>query len=57
VLPGESLYILALRTYQIPVWLLRQFNPDLDLDRVSPGTVVMFPELRAIADADNDTRA
>jgi membrane-bound lytic murein transglycosylase D len=57
VLPGESLYILALRTYQIPVWLLRQFNPDLDLDRVSPGTVVMFPELRAIAGADNDTRA
>ncbi|MEE9571002.1 MAG: LysM peptidoglycan-binding domain-containing protein [Gammaproteobacteria bacterium] len=55
VLPGESLYILALRTYQIPVWLLRQFNPDVDLDRVSPGTVVMFPELRAIA--DNDTRA
>jgi membrane-bound lytic murein transglycosylase D len=32
VLPGESLYILALRTYQIPVWLLRQFNPDLDND-------------------------
>jgi membrane-bound lytic murein transglycosylase D len=54
---GESLYILALRTYQVPVWLLRQFNPDLDLDRVSPGTVVKFPELRAIAAVENETRA
>ncbi len=57
VRPGESLYILALRTYQVPVWLLRQFNPDVDLDRVSPGTVVKFPELRAIAAVDNETRA
>ena len=54
---GESLYILALRTYQVPVWLLRQFNPDLDLDRVSPGTVVKFPELRAIAAVGTETRA
>ncbi|MEE8542637.1 MAG: LysM peptidoglycan-binding domain-containing protein [Gammaproteobacteria bacterium] len=54
---GESLYLLALRTYQVPVWLLRQFNPDLDLDRVSPGTVVKFPELRAIAAVENETRA
>jgi len=54
---GESLYLLALRTYQVPVWLLRQFNPDLDLDRVSPGTVVKFPELRAIAVVENETRA
>ena len=49
---GESLWVLALRTYQIPVWLLRQFNPDLDLDRVTPGTVVKFPELQAIAAVD-----
>jgi len=48
VQPGESLYILALRTYRVPVWLLRQFNPDLDLDRVSTGTVVKFPQLQAI---------
>lgn len=49
---GESLWVLALRTYQVPVWLLRQFNPDLDLDRVTPGTVVKFPELQAIAAVD-----
>ncbi len=45
---GESLWILAQRTYGVPVWLLRQYNPDLDLDRVSPGTVVKFPRLKPI---------
>jgi len=46
---GESLWLLAERTYHVPVWLLRQYNPDLNLDRVQPGTVVKFPRLLAIA--------
>jgi membrane-bound lytic murein transglycosylase D len=49
VKPGESLWLLAERTYKVPVWLLRQYNPDLNLDRVQPGTVVRFPRLEAIA--------
>ena len=57
VQPGDSLWVLALRKYRVPVWLLRQFNPDLDLDRVSPGTVVKFPELQAIAAVDSVARA
>jgi membrane-bound lytic murein transglycosylase D len=48
--PGESLWILAQRTYNVPVWLLRQYNPDLNLDHVSPGMVVKFPHLRRIAE-------
>ncbi|MFL2547428.1 MAG: LysM peptidoglycan-binding domain-containing protein [Candidatus Rariloculaceae bacterium] len=54
---GESLWVLALRRYRVPVWLLRQFNPDLDLDRVTPDTVVKFPELQVIAADDNEARA
>jgi membrane-bound lytic murein transglycosylase D len=46
--PGESLWVLAERTYKVPVWLLRQYNPDLNLDRVTPGAVVKFPKLRAV---------
>lgn len=46
--PGESLWVLAQRRYSVPVWLLRQYNPDLDLDRISPGTVVKFPRLKPI---------
>ena len=45
---GESLWVLAQRTYKVPVWLLRQYNPDLDLDRVAPGTIVKFPRLKLI---------
>jgi membrane-bound lytic murein transglycosylase D len=55
--PGESLWVLALRRYRVPVWLVRQFNPDLDLDQVNPGTVVNFPELRPIAAAETATQA
>ncbi|HEX5048612.1 MAG TPA: LysM peptidoglycan-binding domain-containing protein [Gammaproteobacteria bacterium] len=44
--PGESLWVLAARTYKVPVWLLRQYNPDLNLDRVSAGIVVKFPRLK-----------
>jgi membrane-bound lytic murein transglycosylase D len=46
---GESLWVLAERTYKVPVWLLRQYNPDLNFDRVQPGTVVKFPRLRTVA--------
>jgi membrane-bound lytic murein transglycosylase D len=45
---GESLWILALREYDVPVWLLRQYNPDVNLDRVRPGTVIRFPQLREL---------
>jgi membrane-bound lytic murein transglycosylase D len=47
--PGESLWILAARRYNVPVWLLRQYNPDLDFDRIAAGAVVRFPRLKAIA--------
>jgi membrane-bound lytic murein transglycosylase D len=47
--PGESLWILAARRYNVPVWLLRQYNPDLDFDRIPAGAVVRFPRLKAIA--------
>jgi len=46
---GESLWVLAARTYKVPVWLLRQYNPDLNLDRVQPGAIVKFPRLKALA--------
>jgi membrane-bound lytic murein transglycosylase D len=45
---GESLWLLASREYEVPVWLLRQYNPDVNLDRVRPGTVIRFPRLKSI---------
>jgi membrane-bound lytic murein transglycosylase D len=42
---GESIWILALRQYDVPVWLFRQYNPELDLHNVHPGTRLNFPVL------------
>jgi membrane-bound lytic murein transglycosylase D len=42
---GESVWILSLRTYGVPVWLFRQYNPELDLHNVRPGTRLSFPTL------------
>ncbi|MDX1509201.1 MAG: LysM domain-containing protein, partial [Woeseiaceae bacterium] len=45
---GESIWILSLRQYDVPVWLFRQYNPTLDLHKVRPGTTVKFPVLSSV---------
>lgn len=42
---GESVWILSLRQYKVPIWLFRQYNPVLDLSRVAIGTRIRFPVL------------
>jgi membrane-bound lytic murein transglycosylase D len=42
---GESVWVLALQRYDVPVWLFRQYNPELDLHRVRKGTRLNFPVL------------
>jgi membrane-bound lytic murein transglycosylase D len=51
---GESVWVLAAQKYKVPVWLLRQYNPTLDLDQVRPGTRVVFPRVVRVADAATD---
>jgi membrane-bound lytic murein transglycosylase D len=48
---GESIWILALRQYKVPVWLFRQYNPEISLDRVQPGTKVQMPLLSDVDSA------
>jgi membrane-bound lytic murein transglycosylase D len=45
---GESIWILSLRKYDVPVWLFRQYNPELDLQKVRPGVTVNFPVLAPV---------
>ncbi|WP_201063358.1 MULTISPECIES: transglycosylase SLT domain-containing protein [Thiorhodovibrio] len=33
---GQSLWDIAVKTYQIPLWLLRQYNPDVETNAVLP---------------------
>lgn len=42
---GESVWILSLRKYDVPIWLFRQYNPGLDLHNIRPGMRVQFPEM------------
>ena len=42
---GESIWILSLRVYDVPIWLFRQYNPSLDLHTVRPGMTIRFPQL------------
>jgi membrane-bound lytic murein transglycosylase D len=42
---GESVWILSLREYDVPIWLFRQYNPGLDLHKIQPGMRVQFPEM------------
>lgn len=43
---GDSLWVLSHRTYGIPIWLLRQYNPDLSFDSVlPPGMAVTIPQV------------
>jgi membrane-bound lytic murein transglycosylase D len=40
---GDSLWYLANRRYEVPMWLLRQYNPDLDFGALHPGTRLVVP--------------
>ena len=42
---GESIWILALRKYDVPIWLFRQYNPGVDMHNVRPGSIVQIPLL------------
>ncbi len=50
VKPGDSVWVLAQRQYKVPVWLLRQYNPDINFDRIRPGAEVHFPLLQPLGD-------
>lgn len=44
---GESVWVLAQQRYNIPIWLLRQYNPDLDLGSLQPGARLVIPVVEA----------
>ncbi|MBN1379217.1 MAG: LysM peptidoglycan-binding domain-containing protein [Gammaproteobacteria bacterium] len=42
---GDSIWELTHIKYKVPLWLFLQYNPDIDLNRIKPGTVVLFPRI------------
>jgi membrane-bound lytic murein transglycosylase D len=43
---GDSIWQIAERRYGVPIWLLRQYNPDLDFADLQAGEPVTVPQLR-----------
>lgn len=42
---GDLIWELTQQRYRIPLWLLLQYNPDLDLNRLRPGTKINIPKV------------
>ncbi len=40
---GDSLWLLAQRDYRVPMWLLQQYNPQIEIAKIRPGASVIFP--------------
>ncbi len=40
---GDTIWELATREYSVPVWLLRQYNPDLDFGALPAGVAMVVP--------------
>ncbi len=45
---GESLWAIAQQHADLPVWLVAQYNPDVDFSDVRPGTTLTLPRVVGI---------
>ena len=42
---GDTMWYLARQKYKLPVWLLRQYNPNMDFAALSPGSEMIIPSI------------
>jgi membrane-bound lytic murein transglycosylase D len=45
---GDSLWVIAHQHGDLPVWLVAQYNPDVDFDDMRPGTAITLPRVATI---------
>jgi membrane-bound lytic murein transglycosylase D len=50
---GDSLWKLSVRFGDVPIWLLRQYNPDLDFAALRPGTTLLVPVVEQVTDTES----
>lgn len=48
---NDNIATIARQRYSVPLWLLRQYNPDLDFRQVRVGQTVVFPVVERVDDA------
>lgn len=42
---GDNIGVIARNRYSSPIWLIRQYNPELDFNRIQIGQSIVFPLL------------
>ena len=42
---GESLWTIAQQHADLPIWLLAQYNPDVNFSDIRPGTTIALPKV------------
>jgi membrane-bound lytic murein transglycosylase D len=45
---GESLWVIAQQHADLPVWLVAQYNPDVDFTDMRPGATITLPQVAPI---------
>ncbi len=45
---GDNIGSIARERYSTPIWLLRQYNPELDFNRIQIGQEIVFPLLEQV---------
>ena len=45
---GDSISTVARDRYSSPIWLVRQYNPELDFNRIQIGQLIVFPMLERV---------
>jgi membrane-bound lytic murein transglycosylase D len=45
---GDALWTVTQRFGQLPIWLLQQYNPDVDLADLRPGTQIVMPRVENV---------
>jgi membrane-bound lytic murein transglycosylase D len=45
---GDSLWVIAQQHADMPVWLVAEYNPDVDFSDVRPGTAITLPRVEPI---------
>jgi membrane-bound lytic murein transglycosylase D len=46
--PGDSLWTLTQHATQMPLWLVQQYNPDVDLADLRAGTQIVMPRVEEV---------
>lgn len=48
---GDSLWTVTQRYEQLPIWLIEQYNPDVNFGDMRPGTQIVVPRIEDVATA------